>query len=162
MDTHIDGARRLLVVDDEPVQCLIVTEAMAALGFAADSATSLEEATGRIAQHAYDVIVLDLSLGGREGLSLLRLIATNPGDPVVILMSRLDESVRAASARFAVALGLRVAGALAKPVGPSALRARAGQSTAARGAGGPHGVPPTADELGARWNSDIVAAFQPR
>src|SRR4051812_29856426 len=29
VDTHIDAARRLLVVDDEPVQCLIVTRAMA-------------------------------------------------------------------------------------------------------------------------------------
>ena len=71
----------------------------------------------------YDVIVLDLSLGGREGISLLRLIAANPGDPVVIFITRLDDRVRAASIRFATALGLRVAGALAKPVGLAALRA---------------------------------------
>ena len=68
MDTQFDTARRLLVVDDEPVQCLIVTRAMAAFGFIADSAASLEEASGRIVEHVYDIIVLDLSLGEREGI----------------------------------------------------------------------------------------------
>ena len=122
MDTQFDTARRLLVVDDEPVQCLIVTRAMAAFGFIADSAASLEEASGRIVEHVYDVIVLDLSLGEREGISLLRLIAASPGDPVVIFITRLDDRVRAASIRYATELGLQVAGALVKPVGASALR----------------------------------------
>lgn len=58
MTTQQGAARRLLVVDDEPVQCLIVARAMAAVGFDADSATSLEEAAGRIMAAAYDVIVL--------------------------------------------------------------------------------------------------------
>jgi DNA-binding response OmpR family regulator len=118
VDTQIDVVRRLLVVDDEPVQCLIVTRATAALGFAAESAASLEEAIGRIARYRYDVIVVDLSLGEHEGISLLRTIAASPADPVVIFISRLDDRVRAASIRFASELGLRVAGALPKPVGP--------------------------------------------
>ena len=75
---RIDSVRRLLVVDDEPVQCLIVTRAMTAFGFATDSAVSLEDATSRIARHRYDVIILDLSLGEREGISLLRVIAASP------------------------------------------------------------------------------------
>ena len=125
LDTKFDTARRLLVVDDEPVQCLIVTRAMATAGFSADSATSLEEASRRIASCAYDVIVLDLALGGQEeGISLLRLIAASPSDPIVVLVSRLDQRVRAATARYAVALGLRVAGALAKPVGATSLQGR--------------------------------------
>jgi DNA-binding response OmpR family regulator len=164
LDTQFDTARRLLVVDDEPVQCLIVTRAMAAAGFAADSVTSLEEASRRVASCAYDVIVLDLSLGGREGISLLRLIAASPSDPIVVLMSRLDERVRAASTRFAVALGLRVAGALEKPVGPSALRALLDHPL-------PHrrrswrtdAVQPTAAELAhALDQGQLVAAFQPK
>jgi CheY-like chemotaxis protein len=123
VDTQNDTVRRLLVVDDEPVQCPIVTRAMTAFGFAADSAASIEEASSRITRHAYDVIILDLSLGAREGISLLRLIAASPADPVVIFITRLDDRVRAASIRLAAELGLRVAGALSKPVGPSALRA---------------------------------------
>jgi EAL domain-containing protein (putative c-di-GMP-specific phosphodiesterase class I)/ActR/RegA family two-component response regulator len=152
------------VVDDEPVQCLIVTRAMAAAGFAADSATSLEEASNRIASCAYEVVVLDLSLGGREGISLLRLIAASPSDPVVVLMSRLDERVRAASTRYAVALGLRVAGALAKPVGPSALRALLDHPMPHRQRSHrANGAQPTANELAdALDQGHVVAAFQPK
>ena len=40
VDTETDPVRRLLVVDDEPVQCLIITRAMTSFGFAADSAPS--------------------------------------------------------------------------------------------------------------------------
>ena len=117
MDTQIDTARRLLVVDDEPVQCLIVSRAMTAFGFATECATSLDEASHRIGKDRYDVIVLDLSLGEQEGISLLRLIADSGADPLLIFISRLDERVRAASTRLAAALGIRVAGALAKPFG---------------------------------------------
>jgi EAL domain-containing protein (putative c-di-GMP-specific phosphodiesterase class I) len=164
VDTQTDTFRSLLVVDDEPIQCLIVTRAMAAFGFAADAANSLEEAGSRISRQAYDVIVLDLSLGEREGISLLRLIASGPGDPVVVFMTRLDDRVRAASIRLAGELGLRVAGALSKPVGPSALRAlldgpppqRVRQSH-------PEIVPPTPDELReALEQSRIVTVFQPK
>jgi len=156
--------RRLLVVDDEPVQCLIVSRAMAALGFAADTATSVEEATSRLAIQTYHVIVLDLTLGGQEGIGLLRLIASNQDDPVVVFITRLDDRVRAASMRFAGALGLRVAGALAKPVGPSALRDLLAKPPP------PREVPPrssaikpTAAELARALDQrQIHAAFQPK
>jgi EAL domain-containing protein (putative c-di-GMP-specific phosphodiesterase class I)/AmiR/NasT family two-component response regulator len=123
VDIPTDTVRRLLVVDDEPVQCLVVRRAMAALGFDTELATSLDDAIERVTHQQYDVIVLDLSLGAREGVSLLRLIAADANDPLVIFMSHLDQRIRAASIRFATELGLRVAGALPKPVGPAELRA---------------------------------------
>jgi len=161
---RIDSVRRLLVVDDEPVQCLIVTRAMTAFGFATDSAVSLEDATSRIARHRYDVIILDLSLGEREGISLLRLIAASPNDPVVIFITRLDDRVRAASIRFATELGLRVAGALAKPVGPKALRALLDNPPPRRNHHRqPQPMPPTVEELrDALEQHRIVTAFQPK
>ena len=164
MDTQFDTPRRLLVVDDEPVQCLIVTRSMTALGFDAESVTSLDEARKLITQHDYDVIVLDLSLGEQEGISLLRLIANSPADPVVVFISRLDERVRAASIRFAGALGLRVGGALAKPARPSALRALL-ESAPPRRALPEHALilPPTPEELGEALDQQrIVTVFQPK
>jgi EAL domain-containing protein (putative c-di-GMP-specific phosphodiesterase class I) len=117
VDTQIDVVRRLLVVDDEPVQCLIVTRAMAALGFAAESAASLEDAIGR-----------------------------------------------AASIRFAGELGLRVAGALPKPVGPSALRALLDKPPPPRVRDREsHPALPSIDELrNALDRQLIVAAYQPK
>jgi EAL domain-containing protein (putative c-di-GMP-specific phosphodiesterase class I) len=164
VNTQFDTTRHLLVVDDEPVQCLIVTRAMAAFGFIADSAASLEEASSRIAEHVYDVIVLDLSLGEREGISLLRLIAASPADPVVIFITRLDDRVRAASIRYATELGLQVAGALVKPVGAAALRSLLNNPLPQR-LRSPHAHPdlPTSEELqDALDRHQIVAAFQPK
>jgi CheY-like chemotaxis protein len=164
VDTQNDTVRRLLVVDDEPVQCPIVTRAMTAFGFAADSAASIEEASSRITRHAYDVIILDLSLGAREGISLLRLIAASPADPVVIFITRLDDRVRAASIRLAAELGLRVAGALSKPVGPSALRAMLDSPPPHRiRHREQHPAPPTADELrDALDQRQIITVYQPK
>jgi EAL domain-containing protein (putative c-di-GMP-specific phosphodiesterase class I) len=166
LETQIDitTTRRLLVVDDEPVQCLIVVRAMAGFGFTTDSATSLDAAITLIGRHHYDAVVLDLSVSEREGISLLRLIASSNADPIVIFISHLDSRVRAASIRFATALGLRVGGALGKPVGPAALQALLEhplpRSTGHRGA---CAVRPTAEELAdAIDHHRIVAAFQPK
>jgi EAL domain-containing protein (putative c-di-GMP-specific phosphodiesterase class I)/CheY-like chemotaxis protein len=164
VETQIDPVRRLLVVDDDPVQCLIVTRAMATLGFATDHATSLEAAIERITRYQYDVIVLDLALGEREGISLLRLIAASPADPIVVFISHLDNRVRAASMRFATALGLRVAGALRKPVGPAELQALLEQPPPLRpGLPDMHAVRPTPEELAEAVDQHrIVAVFQPK
>lgn len=120
---QMERRRRLLVVDNEPVQCLIVTQAMNAFGYTADSATSLEEASARITREGYDVVVLDLSVGEREGISVLRLLASSPGDPAVVFMSRQENAVHSVGIQFARELGLRIAGTIANPMRPSALRA---------------------------------------
>ncbi|MCX7375483.1 MAG: EAL domain-containing response regulator [Alphaproteobacteria bacterium] len=107
---------RLLVVDDETVQRLLVTRAAASLGHTADSAATLEEAEALVQSHPYDVIVLDLSLRDHDGIELLRSIARARLDPVLIFVSGFDQRVREAAARLASALGLRVAGTLGKPL----------------------------------------------
>lgn len=115
--------RRLLVVDDEVIQRMLVMRAAAPLGFAVDAAANIEEAAGLLLRHRYDAIVLDLALGETEGISLLPAVRAGAGDPLLIFVSGMDDRVRAASARLASTLGLRVAGALAKPVAPAVLRA---------------------------------------
>jgi len=159
-----DNPRRLLVVDDEHVQCLIVSRVMATLGFATDAADSCDAAAAMIADHSYDVIVLDLSLGAQEGISLLRSISASSADPIVIFISRLDDRVRAASIRYAMALGLRVAGALSKPVAAAALRAVLNHPLPfPKHFNHPNADHPTADELTAAIDQHrIVACFQPK
>jgi DNA-binding response OmpR family regulator len=116
------AARRLLVVDDERIQRMIISRAVASMGYAADSAANLEDASALLATYRYDAVVLDLSLGESEGISLLQALRKSLSDPVLVFISRLDDRVRTASTRLALALGLRVAGAIQKPVSPSALR----------------------------------------
>lgn len=155
---------RLLVVDDERIQRMIIARAAEGMGYTTDSAATLDEAASRLATQRYDAIVLDLSLGETEGISLLQAVRDGSGDPVLVFVSRLDDRVRTASVRLASAIGLRVAGALPKPIAPAALRELLCVSpprTEARSPRDRRG--PSAGELAdaLRWET-IVAAFQPK
>jgi EAL domain-containing protein (putative c-di-GMP-specific phosphodiesterase class I) len=156
--------RRLLVVDDERMQRLIVARSVESLGYLVDSAQDLEEAAEYLALHTYDVIVLDLSLGAREGISLLHMLRRGEADPLIVFISGMDERVRAASCRLAEALGLRIAGALEKPIVPAALRGLLGNVSPREAAHESAGVAvPSADELSvALAHGDITVAFQPK
>ena len=118
-----DSSRRLLVVDDERIQRLIVTRAVESVGFVVDGAADLDEAAEFLSLRRYDAIVLDLSLGAREGVSLLHMLRGNGADPLVVLISGMDTRVLSASCRLAEALGLRIAGSIEKPIVPATLRA---------------------------------------
>ena len=122
---HVDSVARppmrLLVVDDERIQRMIIVRAVAPLGYAVDTAADLSDAAAHLAEYRYDAVILDLSLGESEGISLLQSLRDAASDPILIFISRLDERVRTASVRLATTMGLRVAGTLQKPASPGAL-----------------------------------------
>ncbi len=159
-----DSGRRLLVVDDERIQRLIVTRAVESVGFVVDGAADLDEAAEWLSRRRYDAIVLDLSLGAREGISLLHTLRGGESDPLVVLISGMDMRVRSASCRLAEALGLRVAGAIEKPIAPAALRALLQdvpqRETVNKAAAGP--VPSAAALADALDRGEITVAFQPK
>ena len=53
----------------------------------------------------YDAILLDLSLGESDGISLLQAVRDSVSDPVVVIVSGLEDRVRTASFRLAEGLG---------------------------------------------------------
>ncbi len=114
---------RVLIVDDEAVQRLILARCVEMLGWKADTASSVDEAIAKFSAHAHDIVVIDLCLGEQDGMHLLRHLRQNRADPSVIFVSGMDDRIRAAAFRIASDLGLRVAGTLAKPVDPYRLHA---------------------------------------
>jgi EAL domain-containing protein (putative c-di-GMP-specific phosphodiesterase class I)/ActR/RegA family two-component response regulator len=114
--------RRLLVVDDEAVQRLLVARAGELSGMQADGAATLAHAIALLVSTRYDVVVLDLSLREHDGIELLHVIHAGGYNPTLIFISGSDERVRLAAVRLATALGLRVAGALGKPLPVDTLR----------------------------------------
>ena len=90
--------------------------------------------------------------------------ARGGADPLVVLISGMDARVRTASCRLAEALGLRVAGAIEKPIVPAALRALlrdvSRPETPDRVA--PTEVPTAAELEAALEGGDITVAFQPK
>ena len=161
MDTQPHPLRRLLLVDDEQPQCLIIAHTVAGLGYATDVAVTLEQAAAHLAANRYDAVVLDLSLAD-EAVDLLHALRSMAAQAAIVLVSRLDDRLRAASLWLASALGLRVAGALSKPIVPASLQAvlRHAPAVAASDALR-HRV--TAFELDeALRNQQICAEFQPK
>ncbi len=164
MNQPLLADKRLLVVDDERVQRMLVTRTVAPMGYTVDDAANLAEAAAHLMQHSYDAVVLDLSLGETEGISLLRALREGKGDPILIFLSRLDERVITASLRLASGMGLRVAGMLRKPASPVALRALLRDAPARQTkAAGPDECPPSVAELtDALRHGMIVPHFQPQ
>lgn len=162
--------KRLLVVDDERVQRVLVMRAVEPLGFIVDAAADLPDATAHLSRTRYDAVILDLSLGETEGISLLRALRDARCDPLLIFLSGLDERVITASLRLAASMGLRVAGMLRKPAAPGALRALLRDAPGekeppARPADplDPGRAPPTVDELARAIREGlIVPHFQPQ
>jgi EAL domain-containing protein (putative c-di-GMP-specific phosphodiesterase class I)/ActR/RegA family two-component response regulator len=164
MDNLPPAHKRLLVVDDERVQQTLVSRAVTPMGYQVDTAADLRQATAHLLARSYDAVVLDLSLGETEGISLLRALQNARGDPTLIFLSRLDERVISASLRLAAGMGLRVAGMLQKPASPIALRALLRDAPPRRSeAPGPEQCPPTIAELAHAIQQGIIMPhFQPQ
>ncbi len=158
------ASRRLLVVDDEAVQRLLISQTAAALGITTDGAASLDEAVALVHAARYDAVVLDLGLREHDGVELLRHLRQAGSEATVVFVSAFDERVRQAAARLAGALGMRVAGTLGKPLNLHRLtrllrELRGGRTT--RPAASPPAIDPALLER-ALETSELSCVFQPK
>jgi len=80
---------RALIVEDEKKMASFIRKALQAEGFAADLIHQGDEALAAAAATAFDVIILDIMLPGRDGLSVVRqLRARHVVTPVLLLTAR--------------------------------------------------------------------------
>jgi CheY-like chemotaxis protein len=79
---------RILVVEDNPANQLLAETVLEREGFVVDIAGSAVEAVRRITTNLPDLILMDISLPGQDGLSLTRDLKSDPATsriPVVAL-----------------------------------------------------------------------------
>lgn len=82
---------RVLVVDDEPRIVSFVSRALSAEGFRVDSATDGLRGLELARSGRYELVVLDLLLPGRDGVSVLsELIEERPEQRVLVLSALSD------------------------------------------------------------------------
>ncbi len=85
----------LLVVEDNPVQAMVLQRALANRQYAVDLACDGEEALKLGDLRRYEIILLDLELPKIDGLTLLRYIRTTGWRvPVLILSCHADVATR--------------------------------------------------------------------
>src|SRR5439155_24982669 len=86
---------RVLVVEDEKKTAGFIRKAVQSAGFTIDICHNGEEALGGATLTAFDAIVLDIMLPGRDGLSVLRqLRARSLTTPVLLLSARGEVNER--------------------------------------------------------------------
>ncbi|MGE0818886.1 MAG: EAL domain-containing protein [Candidatus Nanopelagicales bacterium] len=118
----VDAGPRLLVVDDEPAICELITDVANMVGFVAQSASTMDE-IDRMLGADFDVTVLDLALVGSDGIAVMRTLASRAPGARVVLASGASERIIASATRVAQLYGLQVLGTMPKPLGLSSLRA---------------------------------------
>ncbi|RXH20760.1 EAL domain-containing response regulator [Bradyrhizobium guangzhouense] len=114
---------RLLVVDDDLVQRVLISKIGAKLGYDTVVAPSFEAATELLARETFQTMALDLSLGERDGVELLRFVAErNLKAMSIVIISGCDDRIMKATRRVANGLKLLVGGCLTKPLDLNRLR----------------------------------------
>jgi two-component system KDP operon response regulator KdpE len=109
---------RVLVVDDEPQIRRALAINLRARGYQVDLAASGEEALKAVADQPPDVVVLDLSLPGIDGLQVIQGLRGWTRVPIIVL------SVREREADKVAALDAGADDYVTKPFGINELQAR--------------------------------------
>jgi two-component system phosphate regulon response regulator OmpR len=127
-----DTARdyQILVVDDDPEICELVTMYLGKHGFAVDSVADGVAMDAWMADNRAELIILDLMLPGEDGLSIARRLRERPGLPIIMVSARGDDVDRI------VGLEVGADDYLPKPFNPRELVARV-RAVLRRGAPGP-------------------------
>jgi DNA-binding NtrC family response regulator len=80
----------LLIVEDDTTLLAVLTELFSGMGV--HSATTAEEALGRLSKEEYDVVITDISMEGMSGEALLGFIKTHsPSTPVIFISGAIDK-----------------------------------------------------------------------
>lgn len=112
-------AKRILVVEDDDAIRRGLADALRFQGYEVAEAATGEEGLERALPPGQDLLLLDLVLPGRDGLSILREVRlAHPTLPVIVLTARGDEEDRVRG------LGLGADDYVVKPFGIRELLAR--------------------------------------
>jgi putative two-component system response regulator len=82
---------RILVVDDEPHICELLTRWLSAEGYQCESANSGHDAAKALESGAFDLVVSDIMMPGMSGIDLLTIIRSLFQDVAVIMVTGVDD-----------------------------------------------------------------------
>jgi DNA-binding response OmpR family regulator len=112
------GRQHILVVDHDAAMRELIGESLAEYSFRVSAVASGTEMAQALAQHAIDLVVLDLRLGGEDGMELAAKLRQESQIPIVMVTGRCAEVDRV------MALELGADDYILKPFSPRELVAR--------------------------------------
>jgi DNA-binding response OmpR family regulator len=108
----------ILAVDDDAATRQLIFDYLTENDFRVSVAASGKEMTAILAEHAIDLIVLDLRMPGEDGMQIARKLRDESEIPVIIVTGRNEEADRV------MGLELGADDYLTKPFSPRELLAR--------------------------------------
>jgi len=81
----------VLIVDDEPVVCDVLFSELSERGYLCATALNGNDALAYLAEHEFDVVLLDIRLPGMSGMEVLREIQLNHGNVTTIVITGVDD-----------------------------------------------------------------------
>ena len=84
-------AKQILVVEDDPTSLEAVAGYFEVEGYRVVRARDAEEMERELARHVIDLVVLDIRLPGKDGLTLLRELRTHSDVPVIVVSARTED-----------------------------------------------------------------------
>lgn len=94
----------ILVVDDQPGMRETLVDILEAAGLQATSAADGDAALALARARDFDVVVMDIRMPGRDGVSVLLELGTPPPEVILMTAYAVDEQLKAAVAGNAYAL----------------------------------------------------------
>jgi two-component system OmpR family response regulator len=114
----MDASPHILIVDDDREICALLSKFLAQYGYRISVAATGEAMMQTLASAHIDLVVLDIMLSGKDGLSLCRELRASSRLPIIMLTAIGSETDRV------VGLEMGADDYLAKPFGPRELLAR--------------------------------------
>jgi len=111
-----DVSNRLLIVDDEAGVRDTLGTVAEKLGFEVQATGSANDFADLVQEFKPTALILDLNLAENDGNELLRYLAKEQSEAQVLVVSDEDPPLLNAAERLGLSQGLRVAGALQKPI----------------------------------------------
>lgn len=119
------GARnRLLIVDDEPAICTIITRVAEPLGFQVRSLNDSALFLKTLKEFRPSLLILDLKMPGVDGVQLLHQVKEGHSEAQVMVISGMDQRVLNTAEKLGRSQGLRMLGVLQKPLQRTELEQR--------------------------------------
>jgi len=113
---------RLLAIDDHADSAELIARVAIKLDYDAKAASGPDDVRENLKNWQPDILTLDLCMPEEDGLGVFSLLEQMRYTGSIVIISGHDEWLRTSASRLASALGLQIAGNLAKPIDLKQLR----------------------------------------